>query len=357
MSGAINRQSDSYRHGVVLGLTMAEIMVLLVFCLLIAMAMVLAFERSEKLKALQRADNLASQLAQARGLDPGQAANTFEASPQTPAAFASEAAVAENWRRLVEARETVSELAQAGINPSNTKDIAEAVRLVEALKERKLDPRDVVAAVDATKASAAEARFGKQVAAQMSSEGLGQMSPHALVQAAKEGLAARSQAAGSDGHKWPPIINLSEAEGHFFSSGSAGLDERFSQHLKSAIPEKLLNIARDFEVDVIEVIGHTDEQPLSSRPSNLDKELPKVLAGGSVADLKPADNAGLGLARALAVANVLSTDPRLAKFRILPLSGAQLIDNNDRLSRPGDKPGDVKERRRIEIRMRKTERP
>ena len=52
-----------------------------------------------------------------------------------------------------------------------------------------------------------------------------------------------------------------------------------------------------------------------------------------------------------------TTASRLEKFRILPLSGAQFIDNNDRLSRSTDKPGDVKERCRIEIRMRKTERP
>ena len=38
MDGHINRQGSSYRQGLVLGLTMAEIMLLLVFCLLIAMA-------------------------------------------------------------------------------------------------------------------------------------------------------------------------------------------------------------------------------------------------------------------------------------------------------------------------------
>src|SRR4051794_20763751 len=44
MDGQIIRQSVSYRQGLVLGLTMAEIMVLLVFCLLIAMT---AFLRNE----------------------------------------------------------------------------------------------------------------------------------------------------------------------------------------------------------------------------------------------------------------------------------------------------------------------
>ena len=55
-----------------------------------------------------------------------------------------------------------------------------------------------------------------------------------------------------------------------------------------------------------------------------------------------ADNAGL--ARALAVVKVLSSDARLGAFRILPLSGAQLIDTDGRLTR-WDEQGDVRERR------------
>ena len=109
-----------------------------------------------------------------------------------------------------------------------------------------------------------------------------------------------------------------------------------------------------FDVDVIEVIGHTDEQPVSNRVSNLDRTLPTVTSGGnSTGALQWADNAGLGLARALAVVKVLSFDPRLRRFRILPLSAAQLIATDGKLTR-WDARGDVRERRRIEIRMRKS---
>ena len=45
MSGTIGRQDASYRQGLVLGLTMAEIMLLLVFSLLIAVGVALASER------------------------------------------------------------------------------------------------------------------------------------------------------------------------------------------------------------------------------------------------------------------------------------------------------------------------
>jgi hypothetical protein len=79
-----------------------------------------------------------------------------------------------------------------------------------------------------------------------------------------------------------------------------------------------------------------------------------VMSGATgVGVLQPADNAGLGLARALAVVKVLSSEPRLRNFRILPLSGAQLIGTDGRLTR-WDEQGDVRERRRIEIRMRKS---
>ena len=119
-------------------------------------------------------------------------------------------------------------------------------------------------------------------------------------------------------------------------------------------PAELLHIAAAFQVDVIEVIGHTDERPVSGGVSNLDRELPWVMSGGgAVGLLQPADNAGLGLARALAVVKVLSSDPRLHGFQVLPLSGAQLIGTDGRLTR-GDGQGDVRERRRIEIRMRKS---
>ena len=159
---------------------------------------------------------------------------------------------------------------------------------------------------------------------------------------------------GAPGHKWPPIIRLSDADEQFFATGSAELGIEFEQHIvKSTIPE-VLRIAREFQVDVIEVVGHTDEQAIAPRPSNLDKELLLVLRGEKeIRTLVPADNAGLGLIRAVAVVQTLRKDGRLANFRILPLSGAQLIQADETLSKGVANPN-VRERRRIEIRMRKS---
>lgn len=46
----VARESRAYRHGLVLGLTLAEVMLLLVFVLLITMAAIWKFERKERLK-------------------------------------------------------------------------------------------------------------------------------------------------------------------------------------------------------------------------------------------------------------------------------------------------------------------
>jgi hypothetical protein len=61
--------------------------------------------------------------------------------------------------------------------------------------------------------------------------------------------------------------------------------------------------------------------------------------------------AGLGLARATAVVRVLMLDERLKGYTLLPLSGGQLIGVDDRLTKGGG--GDERERRRIEIRVRR----
>jgi len=155
------------------------------------------------------------------------------------------------------------------------------------------------------------------------------------------------------GHKWPPIINLSEADGYYFDVGSAELSEEFKTALVDKVAPKILQIAAEYpDVDVIEVIGHTDEQTIRRRFSNLDGTLIDALKTGNVASLVSADNAGLGISRAVAVVTRLLQDSRLrTRFsRILPMSGAQLIQVDETLSQGSA--GDVRERRRIEIRLR-----
>jgi flagellar motor protein MotB len=168
----------------------------------------------------------------------------------------------------------------------------------------------------------------------------------------KEGLNALSQGK----HNWPPIIIL-EDDRYRFKTLSAELTGDFESNLRHLIVPLLVQRATDYGVDTIEVIGHTDEQAIAQpRNSNLDMSLLNFLQrGGSASTMSPADNAGLGMARAVAVARALINDPRLEMYRdrILPLSGAQLIGIDERITKGTQ--GDIKDRRRIEIRVRRSQ--
>lgn len=177
-------------------------------------------------------------------------------------------------------------------------------------------------------------------------------SPQEVAELVKIGIEVKAKGE----HDWPPMINLSEAGGYYFKTGSAELSENFSGKLRSAIIPRLIQLIHEYKVDVVEVIGHTDEQAIAPRASNFDVSLMDVARGTKpMSTLIPADNAGLGLARAVAVVRVLLGNKEIQDFRILPLSGAQLIDVNERLTAGGK--ANVKERRRIEIRLRRLQAP
>ncbi len=151
----------------------------------------------------------------------------------------------------------------------------------------------------------------------------------------------------------PPILTLREDRGFRFESGSALLSEQAAGKLHDETVRQLVDLVGRYDVDVIEVIGHTDEQPVgTSHVSNLDQSLLDVFGGGPVESLSPADNAGLGLARAVSVARLLKTDARLSGIEILPLSAAQLVRPDGRLTAGGG--GNEPDRRRIEIRLRRS---
>jgi outer membrane protein OmpA-like peptidoglycan-associated protein len=152
----------------------------------------------------------------------------------------------------------------------------------------------------------------------------------------------------------PPIIRLSEARGYYFPLGSAAITPAFRQRLAGEVVPRILDLGRRYHVDVIEVVGHTDEIPLRLEShSNLDFQLLAYLSGtGDAGDLHAADNVGLGMARAAAVARELLKDRALAGYTILPLSGGQAIATDQTLA-AGHAATDEQERRRIEIRMRR----
>jgi flagellar motor protein MotB len=260
---------------------------------------------------------------------------------------ASQREIDDFWRKLVESSDVVAKMEQQGVPLATLQEESSYAAKMQQLMSEGIDPDKIARGV----------ALASAIDAMIADRNLGNLTPEQIAALIDKGLNASKPLDDSDrkkGHNWPPIINLSEAGGYFFATGSAELTPNFATELRTVVVDRLLEIADSYDVDVIEVIGHTDEQPVNGRISNLDRALASVTTGGNGAGvLQWADNAGLGLARALSVVERLSADSRLRNFRILPLSGAQLIGIDGKLTR-WDGHGDVRERRRIEIRMRKS---
>lgn len=285
------RQEKAYRRGLVLGLTMAEVMILLIFLLLMALAASLQ-TRDRKIAALS--DGGASQLI-------------------------------EQLQRAYPQAETKEDY---------FKELTRAIEIREAVEKAGMEA--------GSRALLQDAELGNRV--RQAAKGA---DPEAFLQRA---VAAAER--GREG-EWPPFFSLSEAGGYYFDSGKATLQPRFERRLRERVIPMLVSSVRDYDVDVIEVIGHTDEMPMRG-PSNLDSSLiPASVSRVAIADLRSTDNAGLAMARAVAVVHVLRSDSRLANVSILPLSGAQMIVPVDQMA-DGTSPRDDRSRRRIEIRLRKS---
>jgi flagellar motor protein MotB len=334
MDGQIIRQSASYRQGLVLGLTMAEIMILLVFCLLTAMAAFLRSERAEKevaQTALEKEKTAASAdhwLVENLRKDP-RLADLLRGAQGA----GDPAAINEFWRDLVEGQDVATAAKDAGLTGA---DLRQRGKDLKTLVANGITPEKALR--DATIAASADKALGGKAPA----------TPDDVTKAILRGFTT-----GGGGNKWPPIITLNDAAGQFFKSGSAELNPDFRQKLLDRTAPEIAKLIREYDVDVIEVVGHTDEKPVGVHQSNLDRDLLPVLRNEmAVGSIVPADNAGLGLARAASVVSVLLRNKDLAGFKILPLSGGQLVDTDETLAIVGTG-GDVAERRRIEIRLRK----
>ena len=362
MRTTIQGQSAAYRQGVVLGLTMAEIMLLLVFCLLAVSGALLSRQQEATARAERRTAELRRALVQNEGvMDALRSDERLARLIQAPRGAGGGQALDDTWTRIVAADKAFEELEQQGLTRDALKEGAGFFAEVDALRRQGVTPRQVRR--DAEIGAALERELGAEAVAGLRPEQIADLVRKGMSDQAVAGTAAPSgaravdgkdaRARGPGGHDWPPIIRLSEANGYFFPVGSSEVDPGLAQRLRTAVTDRLADTLKAYDVDVIEVIGHTDDLPVAQKPSNLDRTLSDVLRNGTpVANLVPADNAGLGFARAVAVARVLMQEPKLAGYRILPLSAAQMTGTDERLSFPGA--GDVRERRRIEIRVRRS---
>ena len=174
-------------------------------------------------------------------------------------------------------------------------------------------------------------------------------------------------------HRKPPNIVLSEGKQYTFKSGNAAISGEFADRFKQNEMKKVIEALNSTSnVEVVEIIGHTDRQPVRKKSSNLDAELYRVLSGECPVDsLEFASNCELGLARAIAVQDLLSKclhdlksatgndlttegRTRLNRLMFRTYSGAQLFPvNPDRFKTNSGELAEqnVEEDRRIEIRF------
>ena len=162
----------------------------------------------------------------------------------------------------------------------------------------------------------------------------------------------RLRARHPDRDDQPPIITLTEAQGYYFPSGSADLSSEFRELIARQIVPQIFDIGRRYDAQVIEVVGHTDEIPVRSTRSTIDRDMLGFLNQRSPEPVV-SDNVGLGMVRAAAVVRELRQDPRLEEFTILPLSAGQTTTVRHELSPGLLPPREDQQRRRIEIRVRR----
>lgn len=324
-------EGRGYNRGLILGFTMAESLLLVVFCLLLVTAAIISKERQRATEAEQRATR-AEQEALVKGSVAAQLEKQVE-EMRLQLAAAGRDQSDEEWRELVLAKKAVEQLAQQLSNNDPEEIVRKITDMMDEYRELQ------VAKLAQERLEAAYSKAMDEIA-QLRKQ---------LESKTKE-LAAFGSS--SKPHEWPPIITLSEANNNYFRSGSAELTIAFATKLNSSIADQIASNLQAYGADIVEVIGHTDEQPISRAGSNMDKNAVDVLlAHKNVNSLEPADNAGLGLARAISVANVLKSNKSLSGITVLPLSAAQLILPGDTLT--GGEAGDVETRRRIEIRIRR----
>jgi flagellar motor protein MotB len=313
------KQDQPYRRGLILGLTVAEVMILLIFILLMMLAAALA-NREDKIELMDKDNNL-------RMISILQEAYPDATTPD------------DYWQELtsaVQIRKQVEREGEAAADKQLAKDAEIGRRFRRLAGEQGLD--DPQKALRYAKAGREATEAAKRA---------GEADPAAFI--AKTAAQTRRGKAG----EWPPFFSLDEARGYYFDSGKATLRPDFRRNLINIVIPLLVKNLRDYDVDVIEVIGHTDEVPMSGI-SNLDSRLIEASAGRfPIAGLRSTDNAGLAMARAVSVAQVLRADSRLKGVTVLPLSGAQMIVPVDTAADGTQRSSDQR-RRRIEMRLRRS---
>ena len=384
---SIAEAGNSYRRGVIFGLTMAEVLLLLIFCLLLFMATL-----DEKIEELSKSnETLESQnleylkenkilLAQnarykenidALGQDTSVPVEVYEVvtkmDDEELFKFVenSELASTTSSEKFEEVFEKAKQWDTITNQPQNPKveKITNIAKELEPEQLNKLIENAYVASqTDAEVLDAALEEFNKpkekppEPALAPIDPEIRELAESVSLDDLKLLAEGKMEEKVEAGNNWPPIISLPEAENYSFKLGSAQLTESFKGQLSNEIVNQILRTLSEYDADLIEVIGHTDLQPMSmARVTNLDKSALEYFETADKVSLRARDNAGLGYARALSVTKHLLQTPELKDYTILPYSAAQMVTPNHTITTKDDK-FDSSQLRRIEIRVRRQNR-
>lgn len=339
MNSPIAETERGHRRGVVLGFTMAELLLLLLFCLLLISATAL-LDKDKEIAVLQE------QVDASAGISASDIPrNALQLQRLLNLLFPGgvpqlkDADFANLWDKLVLVRDIDGMASSAGLeSPEKLKQLL-----------------TVWGEMDGRFASEAEMARLISVLERMVAAGA-----DTLTTAQMEALVAEvsnpASATDPPGSRWPPIISL-DGNRYRFEIGSAEITSAFQTYLEDEAAVKIAGLLHQYNANVIEIVGHTDEQviqPNVEKTSNLDLLAIPAVNGQPGVHLTPVDNAGLGLARAIEVARVLREQPELSGMRVVPLSAGQLMRKGDLLSPGGGEALNDPDRRRIEIRVRRS---
>lgn len=156
----------------------------------------------------------------------------------------------------------------------------------------------------------------------------------------------------------PPLIILSERNQNYrFAVGSSEISEEFEEALDTRIIPVLEEQSRRCNCDAIEVIGHTDNLPVSGGQSNLDEQLIRAFNQAQTPNLIPGSNLDLGMMRALSIIRYLKQAQQQGRLTqidyFLPYSAGQMLKPNHTLDTSPETRENAR-RRRIEMRLLKS---
>ncbi|MUH00481.1 flagellar motor protein [Scytonema sp. UIC 10036] len=154
----------------------------------------------------------------------------------------------------------------------------------------------------------------------------------------------------------PPIILIKDEGAYRFESGSAELPQPMYKYVWTKIVPEIEQKTKEYNINTVEIIGHTDGQANGGTISNLDQNLENVATGSlPVRNLKAGSNADLGLMRSLELVRVLryiqTKEGRLKGLKFRAYSAAQLILPSGEFALPTSAQQEDSTRRRIEIRF------